>query len=152
MNTLPANIRDIGELSSQCLANQKAKNRQMFLQILSSLTFLALKGLPLRGDKDEKDGNFMQVCKMKSEDNPAIIDWLLQTHPKHTSHQIQNEILGIMADHFITKISSGIHNASFILVISDETTDISNKEQVTVVMIIRWVIADFEVHEEFVGL
>ena len=33
---------------------------------------------------------------------------------------------------------------------SDETTDISNKEQVTVV--ICWVTADFDVHEEFVGL
>ena len=33
---------------------------------------------------------------------------------------------------------------------SDETTDISNKEQMTV--IVRWVTADFEVCEEFVGL
>ena len=103
MVTLPTTVRDIGELSSQCLANQKAKDRQMFLQILSSLKFLARQGLPLRGDKDKKDGNFIQILKMKSEDNPAITDWLLRTHPKHTSHQIQDEILGIMADHVITK-------------------------------------------------
>ena len=143
MVTLPATVKDIGELSSQKHADQKAKNRQLFLQILSSLKFLARQGLPLTGDKDKKDGNFMQVLKLKSEDNPAISDWLLQTHPKHTSHQIQDEVLGIMADHVITKISSSIHDAH-------ETTDISNKEQMTV--IIHWVTADFEVHEEFVGL
>ena len=32
----------------------------------------------------------------------------------------------------------------------DETTDISNKEQVT--FTIRWVSEDLEVHEEFIGL
>ena len=78
MVTLPATVKDIGELSSQKHADQKAKNRQLFLQILSSLKFLARQGLPLRGDKDEKDGNFMQVLKLKSEDNPGISDWLLQ--------------------------------------------------------------------------
>ena len=150
MVTLPATVKDIGELSSQKHADQKAKNRQLFLQILSSLKFLARQGLPLRGDKDEKDGNFMQVLKLKSEDNPARSDWLLRTHPKHTSHQIQDEVLGIMADHVIAKLSSSIHDAPYISVMSDETTDISNKEQMTVV--IRWVTADFEVHEEFVGL
>ena len=93
MVTLPATVKDIGELSSQKHADQKAKNRKLFLQILSSLKFLARQGLPLRGDKDEKDGNFI---KLKSEDNSAITDWLLRTHPKHTSHQIQDEVLGIM--------------------------------------------------------
>ncbi|XP_065903857.1 zinc finger MYM-type protein 1-like [Dysidea avara] len=150
MVTLPATVKDIGELSSQSHANQKAKNRQLFLQILSSLKFLARQGLPLRGDKDEKDGNFMQVLKLKSENNPAIADWLERTHPKHTSHQIQDEVLGIMAEHVITKISSSIHDAPFISIMSDETTDITNKEQLTIV--IRWVTDDFEVHEEFVGL
>ena len=60
--------------------------------------------MPLRGYKDQKDRNFMQVLKLKPEDNPAISDWLLQTHPKHTSHQIQDEVLGIMAEHVIAKI------------------------------------------------
>ena len=150
MVTLPATVKDIGELSSQIHADQKAKNRQLFLQILSSLKFLARQGLPLKGDKDEKDGNFIQVLKLKSEYNSAISDWLLRTHPKHTSHQIQDEVLGIMADHVITRISSSIHDAPYISVMSDEITDISNKEQMTVV--IHWVTADFEVQEEFVGL
>ena len=32
----------------------------------------------------------------------------------------------------------------------DETTDISNREQSTIV--IRWVTQDFQVHEEFIGI
>ena len=61
---------------------------------MSSLKFLALKGLPFRGDKDEKNGNFMLALKLKSEENPVIANWLSQTHPKHI---IQNEVLEIMA-------------------------------------------------------
>ena len=91
----------------------------------------------------------MQVLKLKSEDNP-LSDWLMRTHPKHTSHQIQAEVLGIMADYVIAKIYSSIHDAPYISVMSDETADISNEEQITVV--IRRVTADFEVHEKFVGL
>ncbi len=33
---------------------------------------------------------------------------------------------------------------------ADETTDVSNKEQLT--LVIRWVDENFEVHEEFLGL
>jgi len=94
----------------------------MFLQIL--IKFLAHQGLPFRGNKDEKDGNFMQV--LKSEQNPLIANWLSRIHPKHTSHQIQEEVLEIMAKQVIAKISSSIHAAPFISKMSEETTDLSS--------------------------
>ncbi len=47
----------------------------MLLKIISSVRFLARQGLPLRGDGKE-DGNFMQVLKLKGEDDPLINDWL----------------------------------------------------------------------------
>ena len=63
---------------SQTYCQEKATNRRMFLKILSSIRYLAQQGLALRGDGDEQDGNFLQLLKLKGEDDPAIIDWLNQ--------------------------------------------------------------------------
>ena len=82
---------------SQQHAVEKEKNRKILLHILSSIRFLARQGLPLQGDKDEEDSNFMQVLKLKAEENPSIGAWLLRSTMKHTCHQIQDEILKIMA-------------------------------------------------------
>ena len=43
-----------------------------------------------------------------------------------------------------------IHSAPFLSIMIDETTDISNKEQVVVCL--RWVDKALEAHEEFIGL
>ena len=66
----------------------------MFLMMLSGIRYLARKGLPLRGDGDEQDGNFL---KLKGEDDPTMVDWLRQKANKYTSHQNQNDILKINA-------------------------------------------------------
>ena len=55
-----------------------------------------------------------------------------------------------MAHHALRKILENIHTSPFIVVMVDETTDKSNKEQLTLVL--RWIIEDFVVSEEFVGL
>lgn len=57
--TLPATVHDVGEMMSPQRAIEKDKNRKVFLHILSSIRLLAHQGLPLRGDKDEGDSNFM---------------------------------------------------------------------------------------------
>ena len=68
---------------------------------------------------------------------------------KYTCHEIQNEILSIMAKAVLQKIVIQFHS-SFFTVIIDETTDISNTEQV--VLVFRWVNSELSVYEEFIGL
>ena len=50
----------------------------------------------------------------------------------------------------LREIAANIHTAPFFTIMVDETTDVSNREQV--VLCIRWVSKDFEVHEDFIGL
>ena len=69
---------------------------------------------------------------------------------KYTSPEIQNELLKIMALHVPRAIANNLHMAPFYTIMADETTDISNNEQLVVCM--RWVDSQLEVHEEFVGL
>ena len=45
------------------------KNRRCLLKIISNIRFLARQGLPLRGDGDEDDSNFVQLMKARGEDD-----------------------------------------------------------------------------------
>ena len=62
---------------------------------------------------------------------------------KYTCREIQNEILSIMAKAVLWKIISKFQS-SFFTVMIDETTDISNTEQV--VLVFQWVNNELSVY------
>ena len=63
---------------------------------------------------------------------------------KYTAPDMQNEILKIMPYSVLRQIAASL------TIMVDETTDVSNKEQVVVCF--RWVDSNLEAHEEFIGL
>ena len=150
MVTLPATTRDIGETLSQQHAKEKEGNRKILLKILFNIRFLGCQGLAFRGDGSESDGNFLQLLKLRGEEDPSISEWLARKANKYTSHEVQDEILKIMAHQILRKIATDLQSSPFLTIMADETTDASNHEQVTIVL--RWVTEDFQVHEEFIGL
>ncbi len=66
---------------------------------------------------------------------------------KFTSHENQNEFLEVMSHIILRTLLGDIKNSPFLTIMADETTDVSNEEQLT--LVIRWVDENFEVHEEF---
>ncbi len=68
---------------------------------------------------------------------------------KYTSHDVQNEMLGVMALNLLRNIANNVRTSKFTIMI-DETTDVSTTEQVVIVL--RWVGSDLDVHEDFIGL
>ena len=62
---------------------------------------------------------------------------------KYTSHEIQNDLLKIMALRVLRSIVDHLQKSPFLTVMIDETADISNQKQVTVVI---------TVYEELLGL
>jgi len=149
--TLPATTSDIGEMLCKAHSQEKYENRPVLLKILSNLRFLARQACAIRGDGDEADSNFMQLFKLRGEDNPKIYEWMLKRTDKYTSHDMQNDMLKAMAQMVLIKITYKLHNATFFSIMADETTDGSNREQVVIVL--RYVDdSDFSVHEEFIGL
>ena len=107
------------------------------------------EGLPLRGDKDEKGSNFYQLLALCGEDVDGIKLFMEKKHFKYTSHEIQNEILLLMALEILRFIASNLKKSCYCIMV-DETTDAGNEEQV--VLVFRWLDANLTVHEEFVGL
>ena len=150
MVTVPRSMGDVQEmLSAQC-GNDKLERRQHMMKILQNLVFLARQGLPLRGDGNEDDSNYIQVLKLRTIDDPRVLQWLCKKTDKYTSVVIQNEMLQIMALKVLREVAILLHSSKFYAIMADETTDVANQEQV--VICLRWVDDNFEIHEEFIGL
>ena len=119
---------------------------------MSCLWLLCQQGLILRGDGTEYDSNFQQLLCLKARDDSNLADWLKRKENVYTSPEIQNEIIKILGNHVLaTKHSyKELQSSPFLTVMAVETSDCSNKEQVT--MVVRRVAENLEVHEKFLGL
>ena len=148
--TLPATTPDIAEMLSSQLAKEREERRKIFLKLLSNARFLSRQGIAFRGDGDESDSNFIRLIHLRCEDSASLIDWIKKKTDKYTSHDMQNEMVKAMAMRILREVAGSLQDAPFFTVMVDETTDVSNVEQV--VILLRWVSEKFEVFEEFVGL
>ena len=115
--------------------------------MIECLQYRARQGQAMQGDTDD-ESNFIQLLKLRGKDQPLLLKWLERKEDRYTSHDIQNEIIAIMANHVIRDLVSEIRGA-FFSIICDEHTDISNKEQLTIC--IRWVDKELEAHKDFLG-
>ena len=135
--TLPAMTPDVSEMLASQLAAQWLERRKCFLHLLSNTRFLSRQRLPFRGDGNELDSNYMQLIRLRSENTKDLVDWIKQKTGKYTSPESQNEMIQVMSNRVMRNASGRILNATFYSVMIDETTDISNAEQVFVCF--RWV-------------
>ncbi len=110
------------------------------MKLLSNVRFLARQALPLQGSGDESNSNYMQLLKLRGEDDSWVFQWIKKKTGKCTSGDMQNEMIKVMALQVLQEVASSIHSASFVTLMVDETTDASNREQV--VLYIRWVDAN----------
>ena len=65
-------------------------------------------------------------------------------------HEMQNEMLKVMALKILRDVAAEIRNAEFYTIMVDEATDASNVSQLA--LCLRWVDSDLNPHEEFIGL
>ena len=138
----------VGEQMSDSLVNEKAKIRQKILTILQNIQFLARQGFAFRGNEDH--GNFGQLMKLSSNIDPRIISWTEKKRNKYLHNDWQNEILKLMAFTMLRDIAKNIDDNVLFSIMADEVTDSNNNEQL--VICIRWVDNNFEVHEDFIGI
>ena len=152
---IPQTTMNVADMLSSHLAEQKAENREILKIILSSICFLARQGLAFGGRfkaadgsdvSGEVDSNLFQLLKTRAEDNPKLFKWMDKRRDKFMSPDIQNEMLGIMAQFIQREISRDTTGKWFTIMV-DETTDLTNTEQM-----VCYVASNLDVHEEFIGL
>ena len=91
----------------------------------------------------------MQLLKLSARDDPALDEWLKKKTNKYVSHSVKNEHLQVMPLTVLWEITHSIHESTFYSIMCNECTDASSKEQV--VIWIRWIEKDLEVHEDVTG-
>ena len=86
----------------------------------------------MRGHGDKANSNFMQLMKLRGEDDSRITGWLQWKTDKYTAPDMQNEILKAMALLTLRGVVEMISVAPFLTIMIDEMIDVSNKEQVVI--------------------
>ena len=103
--------------------------------------------MAIRGDSDT-EGNLFHLLSLRGEDDPPLKKWLQQQ--QYMSHDVSNEIITLLGNALLQELLSRIREGTWFAILADETTDISNNEQLSVS--IRWVNKLYEVGEDFIGL
>ena len=67
----------------------------------------------MRGHGDEADSNFMQLMKVRGEDDARISTWLQQKTDRYTAPDMQNEILKTIALLILRQVVEMISVAPF---------------------------------------
>ncbi|KAJ8880922.1 hypothetical protein PR048_017395 [Dryococelus australis] len=112
------------------LARKWKKAQKSLITIVSSIEFLATRGIALRG-KQEKEGNLYELLELRGNEIPDIKDWLSKQH-NWLSHDIQNEILQLLSLTVERNLNQDIRKNKCHALIVDEATDHSTEEQVSI--------------------
>ena len=114
---------------------------------LGSLRFLLRQGMAVRGH-DEIEGNLRQLMLLQAKGKwDPVTAWV--NRGTYLSHDVVNELISDIGQAIARKVIDDVRAAGKYALLVDETRDVSNSEQLTVIL--RWVDESFEIHEDFVG-
>ena len=88
---------NVWEMSSDEGEKTMESNRISFIKVIECFQYLARQGQAMQGDTDD-ESNFIQLLKLRGKDQPLFLKWLEGKEDRYTSHDIQNEIIAIMAN------------------------------------------------------
>ena len=129
---LSSNPTHIDELMSDTIAAEKKENTYCLMKILQNVVFFGRQSLALRGDGDDKSGNFYQLMLVRALDGPSLFKWISRSYDRHMSSTSQNEILKLLDLKLLRKIASDIAISHCCGILDYEATDESNTQQLVV--------------------
>lgn len=140
-------------------------NRIKLKAILNTILFLGRQNLPLRGhaiqsnltDSDSSEineGNFRELVRYRI--NSCGDDVILKNHfetatarTKYISASTQNELIKCCGDEILCSIIKKVEKSKFYSIMFDETTDIANISQMT--LVVRYLDEHKHSREDFLG-
>ena len=140
---------DVRTQLSQVTADRIATNRQKLSSIFKTITLCGRQNIALRGHRDnatdlerdpsdvENHGNFRALLDFRVDAGDALLGQHLTTAARnatYTSSIIQNQVIDVLADQVRQKIIRKVDQAKWFSIIADEVTDVSNKEQLSLVV------------------
>ncbi|CAB4015919.1 zinc finger MYM-type 1 [Paramuricea clavata] len=131
--------------------------KQWLFAVFNVSRFLCANGLAFRGsdesDIDTGDGLFLRAFSQllfPLEEKWGKIHKNLPKNAKYTSHDIQNEVIEVLASLVKTKIAEDVRKAELFTIIADGTTDKNRKEIQGIVC--RYLSSDGNVKERCINV
>ena len=125
---------------SRALANRVAENRQKLGLIVKTIVFGHHDSATHLGKDNEgtrNHGNFLALLNFRVQAGDTVLEEHLSKADRnatYTSGNIQNQIIDVLADQVREKIVRKVKAARWYMIVSDEVTDVSSKEQLTIVL------------------
>lgn len=148
----------IDQQLNNIVQQQIARNREILKSLFKTIIFCGKNNIPLRGRRDDDPtnaaltGNFQALLEFRVDSGDQTLQQHLDTAPRNATYiskTIQNEMIETVGAHILNDLSQEIRNSKYFSVMADEAADISNKENVSVV--IRFLDTTKTIREEFIG-
>jgi hypothetical protein len=117
------------------------KNRHILRKITKTLLLCGKQNIPIRGQIPERS-NFMAILNSLARGDEVLSEHLAcgNRRAMYTSPDIQNEIMNILGNQIRTAIVANCNKSKSFALITDETTDKSTREQLSVCL--RYLVRD----------
>lgn len=129
-------------------------NLEVLKSIIACILFLGQQGMAFRANDESvgsaNRGNFIELLEFRASTDPVLKKYL-DTCPKNASYcspDIQNELISLCAAESRRLIVDEVKEAKYFTIIADEVSDVSNKEQVA--LVVRYTKEDATIKEKFV--
>uniref|UniRef100_A0ABD2W917 DUF4371 domain-containing protein n=1 Tax=Trichogramma kaykai TaxID=54128 RepID=A0ABD2W917_9HYME len=140
--------------------NQVTENRKRLTPIIESVIFLGKQNIPFRGHRDDgpvlnetevNEGNFRELLRLRVKSGDLNLKKHLENssaRATYVSKTTQNQLIHFCGEEILSTIITRINDAKYYNIMFDETTDIANVSQLSLVIRYFW---KKSIYEDFVG-
>ena len=130
----------IDQTLNKIAAERVTTNRKKLNSILRIVIFCGCENLALQGHRDDSQhydndsvGKFQALLDFEAECGDKVLKEHFKTFSKRASYRSktkQNELIACCGTLIVDAIVKETNHSSFLLILADEATDCSNKEQI----------------------